>query len=155
MIGHSMGGYTALAVAGGQPGAGAHETDDGQPRKIAVISDARVRQLVLMAPGCAWYAIPGALRGVQLPMLLLLAERDELALHLHVDYIARDCDLRLIDRQVVPGAGHHAFQSPFPARLCRPEIPASQDPPGFDRAAFQPQLYGTILSWLRSRQRAS
>jgi predicted dienelactone hydrolase len=149
MIGHSMGGYTALAVAGGSPCAGPHETEDGFIRQVAVTHDPRVRALVLMTPGCAWYGVPGSLRDVRVPMLLLLGEKDEYATHLHPDYVERDCDPALIERRVVPNAGHHAFQSPFPPRMCRLDFPPSWDPQGFDRAAFQPVLYDTVLSFLR------
>jgi hypothetical protein len=34
--------------------------------------------------------------------------------------------------------------------MTRPNFPPSQDPDGFDRAAFQPILYAEILSFLRS-----
>jgi predicted dienelactone hydrolase len=149
MIGHSMGGYTALAIAGGRPHAGPHETEDGGIRRVIVTHDPRVRALVLMTPGCAWYGEPGSLRDVQVPMLLMIGEQDEYARHLHPEYVERDCNPALIDRQIVARAGHHAFQSPFPPRMCRPDFPPSWDPEGFDRAAFQPVLYETVVGFLR------
>jgi predicted dienelactone hydrolase len=50
VIGHALGGYTALAVAGGVPTAFPHETLDHQSRAIDVIPDDRVKALVLFAP---------------------------------------------------------------------------------------------------------
>jgi predicted dienelactone hydrolase len=149
LIGHSMGGYTALALTGGKPSAGPHETDDGTVRTVAASTDPRIRAVVLMTPGCAWYGEPGSLAGIRVPMLLLIGEKDEHARYLHPEYIARDCDPALIDQRVIADAGHHAFQSPFPPRMCRPDFPPSWDPPGFDREAFQPVLYEAVLSYLR------
>ncbi len=51
-----MVGYTALALAGGEPTAFEHETANGQRRAVTVVHDARIRALVLMAPAAAWYA---------------------------------------------------------------------------------------------------
>lgn len=65
VIGHSLGGYTALAVAGGRP--------DGVAQQSA---DKRVRALVLLAPATAWFRAAGALQDVRLPILMLTAERD-------------------------------------------------------------------------------
>jgi predicted dienelactone hydrolase len=149
LIGHSMGGYTGLAVAGGHPSAGPHETPDGQVQKVAVVHDDRVRALVLMAPACAWYRERGTLRDVQVPMLLLVAEQDEIEAHLKIEYIARDCDPAHVKRRIVPMAGHHAFQSPFPAEMKLADFPAARDPAGFDRAAFQPILHAEVVSFLR------
>ncbi|HWN71961.1 MAG TPA: alpha/beta fold hydrolase, partial [Haliangium sp.] len=47
VIGHSIGAYTALAVAGGRPSALPNEVPDGQGRAVPVVRDPRVRALVL------------------------------------------------------------------------------------------------------------
>ena len=146
LIGHSMGGYTALAVAGGRPHAGRHETPDGQIHAVPVSPDPRVRALVLLAPACAWFWVEGSLSGVNVPMLVMTAEKDEIAPQLGVEFIGRDCNPALVDRRTIPNAGHHAFQSPFPPKMVRPDFPPSQDPPGFDRAAFKPIC--TPIYWL-------
>ncbi len=151
LIGHSMGGYTALAVAGGRPAAGPHETADGSIRPVAVTRDRRVRALVLLAPACAWFWSEDALIDVDVPILLRTAERDELAHCLHIEYIAGGVrHPARVDHRVVANAGHHAFQSPFPPVMTRPDFPPSQDPPGFQRAAYQPILHAEILSFLEN-----
>ncbi len=151
LIGHSMGGYTALAVAGGRPIASPHETVGGQIQPVAVSRDRRVRALVLLAPACAWFWSDRALADIDVPIFLRTAEKDELADHLQVDFIKSGVrDPRQVEHRVVPNAGHHAFQSPFPRSMTRPDFLPSQDPEGFDRAAFQPVLYAEILSFLRS-----
>ena len=69
IVGHSLGGFTALALAGGLPTAFGHETPDNQPRPISVEPDPRVKALVLLVPATAWFMNPGALRGVNVPIL--------------------------------------------------------------------------------------
>ena len=76
VIGHSMGGYTALAIAGGIPTAFPHETPDRQSRRVDVSPDDRVKALVLFAPAAAWFMAPDALHAVRVPMLMLTAEHD-------------------------------------------------------------------------------
>lgn len=150
VIGHSIGAYTALAVAGGQPSTLPHESPDGQPRSVPVTRDPRVRALVLLAPASGWYMGEGALAGVDLPILVRTGELDEITPAFHADIVVRGAgNPRLVDHQVVRGAGHFSFQSPFPPEMTRPEFPPSQDPPGFDRAAYQPVLHGEILAFLR------
>jgi predicted dienelactone hydrolase len=56
IIGHSLGGYAALATAGGHPTAFPWETPDHQSRPVEVKHDDRVRALVLLAPAAAWSA---------------------------------------------------------------------------------------------------
>jgi len=41
---------------------------------------------------------------------------------------------------VVQGAGHFSLLSVFPP---------SQDPPGFDRASYQPRLFADVTDFLR------
>ncbi len=142
LIGHSMGGYTALAAAGGKAVAG---------EAVAVAPDPRISALVLLAPACGWFGADGALAGVDVPIMLRTAQRDELAHHLHADLVKQGVrDPARVDFQVVPNAGHHAFQSPFPAGMAGPGFAPSQDPAGFDRAAYQPILLAEILAFLDS-----
>jgi hypothetical protein len=61
---------------------------------------------------------------------------------------ATPCDIR-----DVAGGGHFAFLTPFPDALRRPDFPPSQDPPGFDRAAFALRLPVEILAWLDAAMR--
>lgn len=147
VIGHSLGGYTALAVAGGQPSALPNETPDGRAHPVAVIKDPRVRALVLLAPATPWYMATGALAGVDVPVLMYSGERDALAPPMFTDIVRRD--VRELDHRVVPNAGHFSFASPFPPAMTSPSFPPSQDPPGFDRAAYQPLLHAEITAFLR------
>ena len=150
MIGHSIGAYTALAVAGGRPAALPIETPDGQAWAVPVTPDPRVRALVLMAPAAIWFMAEAALSDVIAPILILTGEQDQIAPPLHAR-IVRDgvADPARVEHRVVAGAGHFAFQTPFPAEMTRPDFPPSQDPPGFDRAAYQPILHAEVEAFLR------
>lgn len=50
--------------------------------------------------------------------------------------------------EVVAGAGHYAFLTPFPPEMKRADFPPSADPPGFDRAAFHARLEIDVREFL-------
>ena len=152
LIGHSLGGYTALALAGGQPGSLPHEHSDGTPQPIPVASDARVRALVLLAPATVWYRAAGALRNVQVPILLLMGEKDEWTPEFHAQIVLNGvADRQHITHRIIKNAGHYSFLSPFPPERVSSTFPPSQDPPGFDRMQFQAELQVEILKFLLSQ----
>ena len=149
LIGHSLGGYTALALAGGLPGSLPHEHADGTPQPIPVMSDARVRALVLLAPATVWYRAAAALRNVHVPILLLTGDKDEWTPDFHAQIVLNGvADRQRVQHHIVENAGHYSFLSPFPAARTGPAFPPSQDPPGFDRAHFQGELQAEILKFL-------
>ena len=149
LVGHSLGGYTALALAGGQPGSLPHEHADGTPQSIPTASDARVRALVLLAPATVWYRAAEALRNVRVPILLLMGEKDEWTPDFHAQIVLNGvADRRLVTHRIIKNADHYSFLSPFPPERTSPAFPPSQDPPGFDRAQFQEKLQAEILRFL-------
>ncbi|MBD2723765.1 alpha/beta hydrolase family protein [Hymenobacter armeniacus] len=149
LIGHSLGGYTALALAGGRPTATPRDSPDWQQQPIPVPADARVKALVLLAPATPWFMAPGALRHVRVPILLLEAEKDEHLTRFHGEIVLNGVpDAGQLTHRVVANAGHFSFLSPFPAARVSPAFPPSQDPPGFDRMQFHAVLYPEILAFL-------
>ena len=149
LIGHSLGGYTALALAGGQPGSLPHEHSDGTPQPIPVTPDARVRALVLLAPVTVWYRAAEALRNVRVPILLLMGEKDEWTPDFHAQIVLNGvADRRFITHRIIENAGHYSFLSLFPPELVSPTFPPSHDPPGFNRAQFQEELPAEIHRFL-------
>lgn len=150
LIGHSLGAYTALAVAGGKPTAFPRETSDGQPHALHVARDPRVRALVLLAPATAWFKDEGALAEVEVPILMLTGELDSIAGPFHAQIVERGLgDASRLEQRVIARAGHYSFFSAYPPALKDPGLPPSQDPEGFDREAFLPGMYADIEEFLR------
>lgn len=149
IIGHSMGGYTALAVAGGLPTSFPHESPEGQPQQISVMHDNRVKALVLLAPASVWFMEKGALNGVNIPILMFTAEKDEYTPNFHAQIILDGVhDNKKIIYRSVKNAGHFSFLSPFPKSMTKVEFLPSQDPSGFNRESFHHELNAEILNFL-------
>ena len=145
LIGHSLGGYSALAAAGGLPWMSMKE-------KLMVESDARVHALVLMAPATAWFVRGGSLRNVSASILLYHAELDTLTTtwqaQLVQDYVHDKTKLKMV---CVKGAGHYSFLCPFPAEMKSPNFPPSVDPEGFDRESFHVTMNEEIKDFLKEK----
>lgn len=149
VIGHSMGGYTALALAGGKPTSFGREAPDGHEQAIHVMPDSRIKAVILLAPATVWFRFPGALSAVKIPILMLSAEKDEYTPLFHAKIVLEGVtDNTKIQHSVIKNAGHFSFLSPFPEAMTRATFPPSQDPSGFDRAEFQQELNVKILKFL-------
>lgn len=174
VIGHSVGGYTALAMAGGKPHTGflvalAHHPHYAQQpswtalvrqhripvKSVPVAVDPRVRAAVALAPDFSLYMNEGALANVNVPVLLMVGEKD---LWAHETIAAArkgwGSDGQW-DARVVANAGHYAFLSVFPEALKARVGDAALDPPGFDRTAFQRKLEQDILHFLARAMRSA
>lgn len=143
IVGHSMGGFTALALAGGLPWS--------RPGlRIDTEADARFKAAVLLAPATGWYLAPHALDQVHIPLLVLTAELDQVtspdAIRLALRGLPPTTPLTF---DVIAGAGHYSFITPFPPPMRRPDFPPSTDPDGFDREAFHQVLPQRIGEFLR------
>lgn len=149
LIGHSMGGYTILAAAGGVPTSFPYESPDGQSHRIPVTPDPRMKSLVLLAPASVWFQDPGALNAVDLPILMLVGEKDHYTPYFHAQIILNGVpDPKRIQHRIVENAGHFSFLSPFPEAMITASFPPSQDPPGFHRQTFHHELNAEILDFL-------
>ena len=153
VVGHSLGGYTALAVAGGRPTAFGRETPDGRPAPVPVTPDDRVRAVVLLAPATPWFREPGSLADVRVPVLLFTGSEDEHTGAWHAGLVVDGvADPATVEARVVEGAGHFSFLSPFPPELAGP--PPSVDPPGFDRDAFSERMVRDVAAFLERELRS-
>jgi len=142
IIGHSMGAYTALAVAGGTPWSETRQ-------RVEVVHDPRVRALVLMAPAVGWYLPEDSLRNVTVPILILSAEYDPYTPLWNAELVLdRVADKTRVTHRVIENAGHFSFLSPFPPQMKNPSFLPSTDPEGFDREEFHQWLPGEVLGFL-------
>lgn len=149
LIGTSIGGYSALAVAGGRPWSAREATPGGEPVAIPVEKDSRVGALVLLAPATPWFMREGALATVDAPILMRTGDRDMITPSWHAEIVAKGIGRPdRLEHQIVPDAGHFSFTSVFPPAMISPDFPPSQDPPGFDRAAYEPRLNAEVAEFL-------
>jgi predicted dienelactone hydrolase len=169
VLGHSVGGYTALALAGGTPHTQAlvqlcpKPAHAGEPywlnflrknginsQPLEVTADSRIKAVVLLAPDVSLFMSAGALRHVHAPVLLLLAEEDYMPLET-IDVLSNGLpDRSQLTHRMVPHAGHYSFLSPFPESI-KPRVgDAARDPAGFDRDQFHQELNPEVLNFLQS-----
>jgi predicted dienelactone hydrolase len=165
VVGHSNGGYTALAVVGAKPNPQAiiahcrQHPDDARfcsyggaatreaTRKIGEIPDVRdprVRAIVLMAPNASPFT-DDALARVAVPVRVYGAERDDLTVvRYHAERLAKalppETEYILIKR-----AGHFSFIASFPWALRVVVGEAARDPEGFDRDAMHEVMNPEIV----------
>lgn len=146
MIGHSFGGYTALAVAGGTP-------YSIQGEKIITQKDDRVKAIVIMAPAAGYFSPKEALRQVTIPILLYIATED---MYTPKKWTANVIlkgipNVELVSLREIKNAGHFSFISPFPDGMKNPSFQPANDPEGFDRVAFHKQLAKEIFEYLNEK----
>lgn len=130
-VGHSIGGWAALCLAGATPWG-----RDGKP--IDVPREPRVTRLALYAPAAAWFQAPGALDDVTAPMLVYAGELDvvtPVTQILHLMTAPAQVDVR-----IVPGAGHFSFMNVPP--------PGTFENVAFDRGRFLEQLADATTEFL-------
>jgi pimeloyl-ACP methyl ester carboxylesterase len=123
VVGHSIGGWAALCLAGATPWG-----RDGKP--LDVPREPRVSRLALYAPATGWFHAPGALDAVTVPVIAYAGERDVVTPAqqiLHLRSAPADVEVR-----IVPGAGHFSFMNTPP--------PGTAEDPAFDRDRFLAEL---------------
>ena len=167
VVGHSNGGYTALAVAGAKPSPAAsvahcqQHPDDSRfcstggaatreaTRKVGDVPDVRdprVRAIVLMAPNAAPFT-DDALARVTVPVRVYGAERDDLTLvRYHAARLAKVLPPQT-EYILVPRAGHFSFVARFPGVLKLVAGEAARDPEGFDREAMHAVMNSEIIGF--------
>lgn len=151
LAGHSLGAYTALALAGGVPVTSERETGDASPAAVQVPHRDDIRALILMAPATFWYRESEALKAIKAPVFMRTGEKDTITPQWHADIIRHGLRPEIpMNDAIVPGAGHFSFMSPFPPERTSPGLPPSQDPLGFDRRAFLRSLNDEIVDNLRN-----
>jgi predicted dienelactone hydrolase len=171
VVGHSNGGYTALAVAGAKPSPAAsiahcrQHPDDSRfcsfggtatreaTRNVGDIPnlrDSRVSAIVLVAPNAAPFT-DDALAQVAVPVRVYGAELDDLTLvRYHAERLAKALPSRA-EYVVVQRAGHFSFVASFPWVLKLVAGEAARDPEGFDRDAMHATINSEIVDFFDRR----
>jgi predicted dienelactone hydrolase len=170
VVGHSAGGYTALAVIGGKAdmtnllrhckdhpddvgfcsygGARARQAASQLPTTTAIpdMPDRRIKAAVAMAPVGALFDASSFER-VNIPVRIYCAGRDTLLpCRYHAEKIYKSLS-RAGEYVVLQNAGHFSFIAPFPESIKGQAGEAAQDPDGFDRAAMHAKLNPEILDF--------
>lgn len=166
-LGHSAGGYTVLALAGGVPDLAQsfrHCQEEGKDDPLFCktrsteapastptatagppLKDERVRAVVALAPvGVLFTAV--SLAKVQVPVAIYAGVKDRwLVPRFHAEWVARN--LPGAELHLVPNAWHFAFMDKPSMAIQTPDGDVAADPPGFDRAAFLKQLGPAIADF--------
>jgi predicted dienelactone hydrolase len=157
VIGTSIGGYTAVALAGGRAMTFPDDVDAAARRApdvanlarlvpVATERDPRVRAAVLLVPALGFFNAAGALGTLDAKLLVRSGSADPICPPAQIAHALRE--RAGVDHVTVPGAGHFSFLSPFPAAMA--QLPPASDPPGFDRAAYFPTLARDVTAFLRA-----
>ena len=166
VIGHSAGGYTALALVGARPdivrigdhcrvnrpqdpifcGMGGERSAPSPSPSSDSIADPRIRAAVAMAPVGA-VIDPESLARIKVPVAVYYAQNDRF---LVPAYHAEPLAARIagVSMRPVAGAGHFAFMDTPSMAIPSPDGDIGANPPGFDRAAFLPVLADQIGAFL-------
>jgi predicted dienelactone hydrolase len=177
VIGHSAGGYTALALVGGVPDmatidihcrvhsddtefCGVYNSfllknknlffsqDSESSHIIDNLYDQRIKAAVLLAPVGVLFKDKKSLSKVKIPVRIYRSERDKV---LHYPYHAESIKQKLTiipEYTIVKNAGHYSFLSPFSDSM-KNEIGApAEDPKGFDRIHFHKIMNQEIADFL-------
>lgn len=144
IIGHSIGGYATLALAGGIP-----YTKEGT--RVNTVVDKRIKAIILFAPATGFYNYNNSLDIIKIPILFFSAEKDKFTtLEEHKKIINNQLSHNdNVVFKIVKNAGHFSFLSPFPESMRNPLFLPSTDPKGFDREKFHLELNNKILKFLR------
>lgn len=165
-VGHSAGGYTVLAVAGGQADLsriGKHCESEGAPDPIFCnagrnarptgstatagastssllpsLRDPRVRAIVAMAPAGQPFTA-ASLAGIRVPTRIYEAQQDRfLVPRFHAEWVAQNMPAAELER--IPNAWHFAFMDTPSTTIPSDDGDIRDDPPGFDRKALLVRL---------------
>jgi predicted dienelactone hydrolase len=170
VLGHSAGGYTALALVGGQAELSriathcrAHRADDPifcgmrapAPEAAAVtaptVADSRVRAVAALAPLGVMFTA-ASLASVTAPVAVFSAQADRwLVPRFHAHWIAQNVPRARLHR--VANAWHFAFMDTPNMAIETEDGDIRDDPPGFDRAAFLKQLATELVAFFDEAMR--
>lgn len=168
VFGFSSGGFTALAVVGGEadlrrvpphceghPGDYACQLIARQPKGTPALwpagpvagRDPRVRAAVVAAPALGFTFTEASLAAVSVPVQLWRAEADTVLPHPWYAEAVRAALPTSLDYREVPGAGHFDFLAPCTPRFASMAPPLCGSQPGFDRVAFHRGFNAAVVAF--------
>jgi len=157
-VGHSAGGYTVLALAGGVPDlmriVSHCRTDNDDPifcsmgrrvtnsgaEKISFegLRDSRVRAVAALAPAGVVFSAQ-SLATISIPAIIYAGDMDTfLVPRYHAEWVRQN--VVKADYHAIQNAGHYAFMDTPSMPIPSPDGDVGANPAGFDRAAFLKQL---------------
>ena len=157
-VGHSAGGYTVLALAGGVPdltrivshcrtdnddpifcSMGRGETNSGAEKiSFEGMRDSRVRAVAALAPVGVVFSAP-SLATISIPTTIYAGDKDTfLVPRYHAELVRQN--IVQAEYHLIPNAGHFAFMDTPSMPIPSADGDIGADPKGFDRAAFLKQL---------------
>ncbi len=166
-FGHSSGGFSVLALAGGKPDLSriakhcvtqtvafecqmlASQTSSA-PMQTVFVDDPRVKALVVAAPALG-YTFNAGLSAVRLPVQLWRADDDRLLPAPHYADAVRAALPRKPDFRPVPMAGHFDFLAPCSDILVKAAPMICTSNAGFDRRAFHVGFNDAVVKFFRTR----
>ncbi|KAF0163116.1 MAG: putative dienelactone hydrolase [Rhodocyclaceae bacterium] len=157
-VGHSAGGYTVLALAGGTPDLNrivSHcKTSSDDPifcsmgRRVTIsgaekvsfegLRDSRVRAVTALAPAGVVFSAQ-SLATISIPATIYAGDKDTfLVPRYHAEWVRQN--VVNADYHAIQNAGHYAFMDTPGMPIPSPDGDVGANPEGFDRAAFLKQL---------------
>ena len=157
-VGHSAGGYTVLALAGGSPDlmrlfshcrTGSDDpifcsmgrrvtTSAAEKVSFEGLRDSRVRAVAALAPAGVMFSAQ-SLATISIPAIIYSGDRDTfLVPRYHAEWVRQN--IVKADYHAIQNAGHYAFMDTPSMPIPSPDGDVGANPEGFDRAAFLKQL---------------
>jgi predicted dienelactone hydrolase len=164
VAGVSLGGYTALLLAGAKPdlsrfstycretGAAPAVCAAGPPSirpSVGFFRDQRIKAAYLMAPSPGYFFTREGLADVRVPVHIDDPAEDTMVVRPFAAERIRDLLPEQPEYVRVPGAGHYSYFAPCPT-VMRDRTPRiCTDPPGLDREKFHTELAAEIAKFFR------
>jgi predicted dienelactone hydrolase len=157
-VGHSAGGYTVLALAGGVPdlmrivshckmdsddpifcSMGRRVTNSGAEKvSFEGLRDSRVRAVAALAPMGVVFSAQ-SLAAISIPTTIYAGEKDTyLVPRYHAEWVRQNAVKA--DYHAIQNAGHYAFMDTPSMPIPSPDGDVGANPAGFERGAFLKQL---------------
>ena len=164
VAGFSLGGYTALLLAGAEPdlarfstycrdtGAAPTTCAEGPPAirpGLGFFRDERIKAAYLLAPGPGYFFTREGMAEVRIPIHIDDPAEDEVLTRPYAAERIRDLLPRPPEYVLVPGLGHYAYLAPCPEQLRRRTPQLCTDPPGLQRADFHRELGAEMADFFR------